>query len=165
MNPPFHDARRHNVSPDAGRRLAYTGAPGLLQRWTAAAAFLLKPGGVLTLIWRADALDEVLAALAPAFGEVAVLPVRRVQGAAPIRVLVRAVKGGRRCARDARSARPQRRARQAERGRRSGIARWRDAEPGAGLERSDCPEIDPPTVADAARRHRRNIACRRQALT
>ena len=25
MNPPFHDARRHNVSPDARRRLAHAG--------------------------------------------------------------------------------------------------------------------------------------------
>jgi tRNA1(Val) A37 N6-methylase TrmN6 len=94
MNPPFHDARRHNVSPDAGRRLAYAGAPGLLQRWIAAAAFLLKPAGVLTLIWRADGLDDVLVALAPAFGGVVALPVKPREGAAPIRVLVRAVKGG-----------------------------------------------------------------------
>ena len=41
MNPPFHDARRHNVSPDARRRLAHAGAPGLLQRWIAAALWLL----------------------------------------------------------------------------------------------------------------------------
>jgi tRNA1(Val) A37 N6-methylase TrmN6 len=94
MNPPFHDARRHNVSPDAGRRLAYTGAPGLLQRWIASAAWLLKPGGVVTLIWRADALDEVLAALPPAFGATVVLPVKPRAGAVPVRVLVRAAKGG-----------------------------------------------------------------------
>jgi tRNA1(Val) A37 N6-methylase TrmN6 len=94
MNPPFHDARRHNVSPDPGRRLAYAGEPGLLPRWIASAAWLLKPGGVLTLIWRADELAQVLDALAPAFGGVAVLPVKPREGAAPIRVLVRAVKGG-----------------------------------------------------------------------
>lgn len=94
MNPPFHDARRHNVSPDAGRRLAYTGAPGLLSRWLASAAWLLKPGGVLTLIWRADALEEVLAALSPAFGGAVVLPVKPREDAEAIRVLVRAVMGG-----------------------------------------------------------------------
>jgi len=94
MNPPFHDTRRHNVSPDAGRRLAYTSAPGLLSRWIAAAAFLLKPGGVLTLIWRADGLAEVLDSLAPEFGAIAVLPVKPRADAEAIRVLVRAVKGG-----------------------------------------------------------------------
>jgi tRNA1(Val) A37 N6-methylase TrmN6 len=94
MNPPFHDARRLNVSPDPHRRLAHVGAPGLLQRWTDTAAFVLKTRGVLTLIWRADGLDEVLGALAPAFGDVAVLPVLPRAGAAAIRVLVRAVKAG-----------------------------------------------------------------------
>lgn len=94
MNPPFHDARRHNVSPDARRRLAYAGEPGLLQRWIASAAWLLKPGGVLTLIWRADELEQVLAALAPAFGDIAVLPVAPRAGAAPIRILVRAMEDG-----------------------------------------------------------------------
>ncbi len=94
MNPPFHDARRQNVSPDPRRRLAHAAAPGLLTRWVAGAAWLLKPGGVLTLIWRADALDEVLQAFEPEFGAVAVLPVLPGSGRPAIRVLARAVKGG-----------------------------------------------------------------------
>ena len=49
--------------------------PDTLPRWVAAAAWLLKPDGVLTLIWRADGLAAVLEALRPAFGSVAVLPV------------------------------------------------------------------------------------------
>jgi len=93
MNPPFHDARRQNVSPDPRRRLAHVGAPGLLARWIATAARLLKPQGVLTLIWRADGLDDVLGALRQAFGGVAVLPILPKPGAPPIRVVVRAVNG------------------------------------------------------------------------
>ena len=58
MNPPFHDATRQNLSPDPRRRLAHAAAPGLLPRWIASAAHLLKPQGVLTLIWRADALGR-----------------------------------------------------------------------------------------------------------
>ena len=94
MNPPFHDARRHNLSPDVRRRLAHAGEPGLLSRWIAAADFLLKPRGVLTLIWRADEADKVLDAIADAFGGIAVLEVVPREGAPPVRVLVRAVKGG-----------------------------------------------------------------------
>jgi tRNA1(Val) A37 N6-methylase TrmN6 len=94
MNPPFHDARRQNVSPDPRRRRAHAAAPGLLGRWVASAAWLLKPGGVLTLIWRADELDDVRAALGDAFGAVTVLPVLPGPGRPAIRVLVRAVKGG-----------------------------------------------------------------------
>jgi tRNA1(Val) A37 N6-methylase TrmN6 len=93
MNPPFHDAQRQNVSPDPRRRLAHAGAPGLLARWTGTAARLLKSHGVLTLIWRADGLDDVLGALQPQFGSIAVMPVHPRPGAPPIRVLVRAVKG------------------------------------------------------------------------
>ena len=94
MNPPFHDPRRHNVSPDARRRLAHAGEPGLLARWLGTAAFLLKPGGVVTLIWRADEAQDVLAALTRDFGAVAVLPVQPRAGAEPVRILVRAEKGG-----------------------------------------------------------------------
>jgi tRNA1(Val) A37 N6-methylase TrmN6 len=95
MNPPFHDARRENVSPDPRRRLAHVGAPGLLQRWIATSAWLLKPRGVLTLIWRADGLDDIIGGLRPAFGEIAVLPVLPRAETPAIRVLVRAVKAGR----------------------------------------------------------------------
>jgi tRNA1(Val) A37 N6-methylase TrmN6 len=94
MNPPFNDARRQNVSPDPRRRLAHVAEPGLLARWTAAANWLLKPNGALTLIWRADGLDEVLAALSDVFGDVVVLPVYPRVGASAIRVLLRAVKAG-----------------------------------------------------------------------
>ena len=94
MNPPFHDERRQNVSPDPLRRLAHAATPGLLGRWIAAAAQLLKSQATLTLIWRADGLDDVLGALRAEFGCIAVLPVHPRPSAPPIRVLVRAVKGG-----------------------------------------------------------------------
>jgi tRNA1(Val) A37 N6-methylase TrmN6 len=94
MNPPFHDATRQNLSPDPRRRLAHVAAPGLLARWIESAAWLLKPQGVLTLIWRADELASVHDALAAEFGAVAVLPVLPRPDAPAIRVLVRAVKAG-----------------------------------------------------------------------
>ena len=94
MNPPFHDATRQNLSPDPRRRLAHAATPGLLRRWIASAAHLLKPQGVLTLIWRADALAEVQSALTAEIGGIAVLPVYPRLDAPAIRVLVRAVKSG-----------------------------------------------------------------------
>jgi len=94
MNPPFRDATRVNLSPDPARRLAYAGDPGLLPRWIASAAALLKPRGVLTLIWRADAADDVLAALKPAFGAIAALRVKPRPDRPAIRILLRAAKGG-----------------------------------------------------------------------
>src|SRR5690349_11283816 len=94
MNPPFFDARRHNVSPDPGRRSAHVGDPDLLKRWIGAASWLLRPAGALTIIWRADGVNEVLIPLSSAFGGALALPViAKTNAASPIRVLVRAVKG------------------------------------------------------------------------
>src|SRR6516164_10119294 len=60
--------------------------------WIKTAARLLRPRGTLTMIWRADGLADVLQALAPVFGAVAVLPVHPGEEKAAIRVLVRATK-------------------------------------------------------------------------
>jgi tRNA1(Val) A37 N6-methylase TrmN6 len=92
MNPPFNTA--HNPSPNAARRLAHARTEDTPSQWLHAAAGLLRPGGIVTLIWRADGLSELLAALAREFGAVAVLPVHPKPRAAAIRVLVRAIKGG-----------------------------------------------------------------------
>jgi tRNA1(Val) A37 N6-methylase TrmN6 len=50
---------------------------------------------VLTLIWRADALTQVLATLERGFGSLVILPVHADVTSPAIRILVRAVKGGR----------------------------------------------------------------------
>jgi tRNA1(Val) A37 N6-methylase TrmN6 len=94
MNPPFNDAARQNVSPDPLRRLAHAGSADTLPRWVGRAAWLLALSGTLTLIWRADGLDDVLAALGTGFA-VTVRPVYPRPDAAAIRVLVRAIKGSR----------------------------------------------------------------------
>ena len=69
--------------------------PRRWQAWIHAARRILKSGGVLSLIWRADGLAEVLAALDRGFGSLAILPVHGDAAKPAIRVLVRAVKGGR----------------------------------------------------------------------
>jgi tRNA1(Val) A37 N6-methylase TrmN6 len=93
MNPPFNTVQK--PSPDRGRRLAHTATDDTLATWLATAARLLRPGGTVTLIWRADGLGEALTVLAADFGAVAVLPVHPKPDAAAIRVLIRAVKASR----------------------------------------------------------------------
>jgi tRNA1(Val) A37 N6-methylase TrmN6 len=95
MNPPFNDPARHRASPDRGRSDAHVAAPAALAQWTGAAARLLASGGVLTAIWRADGLPELVMALAGDFGGVAVLPVHPRREAPAIRVIIHAVKGSR----------------------------------------------------------------------
>jgi tRNA1(Val) A37 N6-methylase TrmN6 len=90
MNPPFNDPQRQNVSPDPARALAHAAQTDTPARWIAAAARVLKTGGSLTLIWRADGLAQVLNVLSHDFGGIAILPVHPRPGQAAIRVLVRA---------------------------------------------------------------------------
>src|SRR3954470_11313761 len=54
MNPPFNDPARHRASPDKRREVAHLATETTLESWVHAARRLLKSGGALTLIWRAD---------------------------------------------------------------------------------------------------------------
>lgn len=94
-NPPFHDPAA-TPSPDGRRTRATHGA--VLADWCAVAARLLPHRGSFSLITRADALAEVLAALAatrPAFGGIDLLPLWPRAGQAAKRLLVTARLGSR----------------------------------------------------------------------
>jgi tRNA1(Val) A37 N6-methylase TrmN6 len=94
MNPPFNDSARHRASPDKAREIAHVATDTTLEGWIHAARRILKSGGVLTMIWRADGLAQLLAALDRGFGSLAILPVHGDAASPAIRVLVRAIKGG-----------------------------------------------------------------------
>ena len=95
MNPPFNDPARHRISPDTARGTAHMATATTLSKWVHAGRRILKSKGVLTLIWRADGVAEVLAALDHGFGSLQVLPVHGDAHGPANRVLVRAIKGGR----------------------------------------------------------------------
>jgi tRNA1(Val) A37 N6-methylase TrmN6 len=94
MNPPFNDPARHRASPDRAREVAHVSTAATVGKWIHAARRILKSGGALTLIWRADGLVEVLTALARGFGSLAIQPVHGDPKMPAIRVLIRATKGG-----------------------------------------------------------------------
>jgi tRNA1(Val) A37 N6-methylase TrmN6 len=95
MNPPFNDPLRSRASPSSRRDLAHRGCYDTLAAWVRVAGRLLQSSGTLTLIWRADGLDDVLRALVPPFGGATVLPVHPRPGKPAVRILVRAAKGRR----------------------------------------------------------------------
>lgn len=95
MNPPFNDPARHRGSPDQARHTAHVAREETLHAWVHAARRILRSNGMMTLVWRADGIADVLAALSRGFGSIAILPVHGEAGKPAIRVLVRAVKGGR----------------------------------------------------------------------
>jgi tRNA1(Val) A37 N6-methylase TrmN6 len=95
MNPPFNDALRHRASPDKARETAHVAAAETLERWIHASRRILKSGGNLVMIWRADGIAQLLAVLGRGFGSLVILPVHADKASPAIRVLVRATKGGR----------------------------------------------------------------------
>jgi tRNA1(Val) A37 N6-methylase TrmN6 len=95
MNPPFNDPARHRASPDTARGIAHVATATTLSKWIHAARRILKSKGILTLIWRADGIAEVLATLDHGFGSLQVLPVHGDARGPANRILIRATKGGR----------------------------------------------------------------------
>jgi len=94
MNPPFNDPSLQ-ASPHVGKRAAHAASSDLLERWVAGASLLLNATGALTLIWRADALSDVLNTLQARFGALTVTPVYPAPGRPAIRIIVSARKGSR----------------------------------------------------------------------
>jgi tRNA1(Val) A37 N6-methylase TrmN6 len=94
-NPPYFAVGRHRVSPTPGRAAAHTFAEGSLEAWIRACTAILRPGGRLGLIHRADALPACLEALKGRYGGLTIRPVHPRPDASAIRVLISATRGSR----------------------------------------------------------------------
>jgi tRNA1(Val) A37 N6-methylase TrmN6 len=93
-NPPYY-LPSERASPDSRRALAHQMEEGGLEAWTRTAAAILKPGGMLCLVWRPQQLAELLSAFKGRFGAVAVMPLYPADGAPAGRIIVRAISGSR----------------------------------------------------------------------
>lgn len=95
-NPPHLAAARVTAPPGAMLARAHVERELDLAGWLGACLRMLKPGGVLTLIHRAERLDEVLTALGAPLGELVVFPLWPRAGDRPAkRILVQGRKGSR----------------------------------------------------------------------
>lgn len=94
MNPPYLRAEGAVAPPDPLKAAANVEGEAKLADWIAAAGRLLKSRGILTLVHRADRLDEILALLHRQFGGVVVFPVWPHAGEPARRVLIAAVRSG-----------------------------------------------------------------------
>ena len=93
-NPPYFDRSAGHQATDTGRE----GALGIdtpLAAWVDAAARRLKPKGYLHLIHRAERVPDVLAAVQPRLGSLALWPICPRHGKAAELVILRARKEGR----------------------------------------------------------------------
>jgi tRNA1(Val) A37 N6-methylase TrmN6 len=91
-NPPYLDAGGHVRSPSAEKAMAMGHLETSLQDWLDRANQLLKHGGTLSMIHRADMVDEVIKGLKNRFGRVEIFPLFPKVGAPAKRVIIRAVR-------------------------------------------------------------------------
>ena len=92
-NPPYHAEGAGTVSKAALKAAANVMAGGTLADWARFMAAMARPSGSATLIHRADALGELLTALAGRFGGLRVFPLYPREGRSATRVLVQGTKG------------------------------------------------------------------------
>ncbi|MDQ7246426.1 tRNA1(Val) (adenine(37)-N6)-methyltransferase [Dongia sedimenti] len=93
MNPPYLKAGAATVSAHPLKAAATAESAAKLADWIAAARAALKPGGILTLIHRADRLDDVLGCVGRGFGGIAILPIHPKRDRAARRIILRAQLG------------------------------------------------------------------------
>ena len=94
-NPPYEQALRGRRTPSPLKHAAHAMQGGDLAHWLTAATRLLRSGGMLTLIHRADKLADVLAALPARLGGVHALPVQAQRDEAATRIVISAVAASR----------------------------------------------------------------------
>ena len=91
-NPPFN-ATEGTPSGSAGKDAANRESDVDLATWMRFAVNMLRPKGSLAVIYRADRLDDLLAALHKKVGEIVITPLWPKRGRPAKRVLVKARKG------------------------------------------------------------------------
>jgi len=92
MNPPYYEADRFRASPNSARADAHMLDERGLEPWAKTATDIVKEGGSLTVIFRADGLLDLLSVLKGRFGSIDVIPLRPRPDAAASRVLIRAIR-------------------------------------------------------------------------
>lgn len=92
-NPPYLEAVRADASPEAARAAANVEGEAGLDVWLSFMLRMVRSKGTITLIHRADRMDDILTLLAGQAGEVTVFPIWPKQGRAAKRIIVRARKG------------------------------------------------------------------------
>ena len=98
-NPPYLEVARADMragvsARGAARAAATVEGEAKLADWLAFCVAMAAPGGTVTVIHRADRLDEVLVGLLPSAGEVAVLPLLAAADKPAKRVIVGWRQGG-----------------------------------------------------------------------
>lgn len=92
-NPPYFQAARSNPPPDAARAVARIELRGEIADWVRFCLATARPGGTITMIYRAERLAELTTLISAGAGGLAVLPLLAAGDRPAKRVIVQARKG------------------------------------------------------------------------
>lgn len=95
MNPPYLKAGAASRPPDDWKAAANMEGAARLPDWVRFADAMLKPRGTLTMVHRADRIDDIMQALRGRFGSLVLVPLWPKPGVEAKRLLLVARKGGR----------------------------------------------------------------------
>jgi tRNA1(Val) A37 N6-methylase TrmN6 len=87
-NPPYLPRGEASVSADPIKALANVESDASLADWVAVASRIVRPGGAVTFVHRADRLPELLALMRERLGGLAILPILPKTGEEAHRVIV-----------------------------------------------------------------------------
>jgi len=94
-NPPFYDEACVRRSPDQSKAQAHSFAQGDLETWVKLMVGMAAPKATVTLVHRADKLDEILNLYNRRLGGVIVTPLHSEADQPATRVIVQGIKGSR----------------------------------------------------------------------
>jgi tRNA1(Val) A37 N6-methylase TrmN6 len=94
-NPPFYELQAMRPSSERLKARSHALPAGGLEAWVRFMVRMTRPGGQVTLIHRAECLDELLTVMAKRFGGLIIQPLHARPGEVARRVVVRGTKGSR----------------------------------------------------------------------
>lgn len=92
MNPPYNEKRQFRASNDPKKTQAYVMGAGGLDCWMRTACAILKPGGMLAMIYRTQDLGQIIAASQGRFGALTIIPVHSHSTDPAKRILLTGIK-------------------------------------------------------------------------
>ncbi len=95
MNPPYLDASSNRSSNDQVKAEAHMMGYGGLDAWMRTATCILKPGGMLAMIYRSQSIGQIIAATQGRFGDLQIMPIHPKTDQPAKLLLIRAIKGSR----------------------------------------------------------------------
>jgi len=93
-NPPYLENGHATASPFETKKRAHMDHHVILKDWVGYCLRMLRPLGYLSLVHRADRMDDIIAALTEKAGDITIFPLWPDDQKAAKRVIIRARKGG-----------------------------------------------------------------------